>query len=284
MKKIASVIEYFDKSISEIKTKNYSKLFELQKKIELSFESLSKLRAIVRNQGFSTEKEEINFFKNQKPYIQGSLNYYQKLNTYLLKQPFGSPMQQIEFINIELNDLDSKNCLNLNFVKYLRLKKTEIDYLLFLRKNNQFDLFLDSSHHIDDPEFSTNHDYLVSKIITRDLLRKYYLKELDSLQMEINGINTNEFKQEALKDITWTASNTDLVEALFSFIALGAINNGNVDVPKMVEACKYIFDIDLGNIYNIFAQIKNRKKDPTKFLDKLKFALIKKIEDDLQKT
>ena len=284
MKKIASIIEYFNTSICEIKKKNFSELFELQKKIELSYECIAQFRVIVRNQGFSTEKEEIIFFKNQKPYIQGRLNYYQSLNAYLLKKPFASSMQQIEFIKIELNQLDTENCLNLNFVKYLRLKKTALDNLLFLRKNNQFDLFLDASHHIDDPEFSTNHDYLVSKIIARDLLHKYYSKELDLLNMEINGINKNEFKHEALKDITWTASNTDLAEVLLSLIVLGAINNGNVDVSKMVEACKYIFKIDLGNIYNTFSQIKNRKKDPAKFLDKLKFALLKKIEDDFRKT
>ncbi len=284
MKKIASIIEYFNTSICEIKTRNYSELFELQKKIELSYECIAQFRVFVRDQGFSTEKEEINFFKNQKPYIQGRLNYYQSLNAYLLKKPFVSSMQQIEFINIELNQLDTENCLNLNFVKYLRLNKTELDDIMYLRKNNQFDLFLEASYHIDDPEFSTNHDYLVTKIITKDLLQKYYSKELDLLNMEANGINVNELKLEALKDITWTASNTDLVEVLFSFIALGTINNGNVDMPKMIEACKFIFNIDLGNIYNIFAQIKNRKKDTTKFLDKLKFALSKKIEEELSKS
>ena len=280
MKKIASIIEYFDTSIGEIKTSNYSKLFELHKKIELSYECLSLFRGIIRERGFLTKKEEINFFRNQKPYIQGRLNYYQKLNTYLLKQPFASVMQQIEFIKTELNELDVDNCINLNFVKYLRLKKTNLDHLLFLRNNNQFDLFLETSHHIDDPEFSTNYDYLASKIITRNLLRNYYSKELDTLNIEVNGSNVDDFKQEVLKNITWTASNTDLAEVLLSFIALGSINNGNVDMSKVVEACKYIFGTDLGNIYNVFAQIKNRKKDPTKFLDKLKFALIKKLQDD----
>lgn len=280
MKKIASIIEYFDTSISEIKKSNCSELFELNKKIELSYVCISKFRSIVRNQGFSSTKEEINFFKNEKPYIQGRLNYYQKLNTYLLKQPFVSRKQQIEFINKELNELDTDNCINLNFIKYLRLNKTTLDHIFFLRKYNQFDLFIENSHHIDDPEFSTNYDYLASTIITRKLLLKYYLKELDFLNMETNNSNQNYLKHKHLKDITWTASNTDLAEVVLALIALGSINNGNVDMSKMIEACKHIFKIDLGNIYNIFAQIKNRKKDYTKFLDKLKFALLKKIEED----
>lgn len=283
MSKIAMIIDEFDTSICEIKTKNFSELFELQKKIELSYECISQFRVIIRDQGFSIEKEEINFFKKQKPYIQGRLYYYQSLNTYLLKKPFASSTQQIEFINIELNGLDTENCLNLNFVKYIRLNKAEFDDIMFLRKNNQFDLFLDASHHIDDPEFSTNHDYLVSKIIARDLLRKYYSKELDLLNSEINGINKNVFTQEVKKDITWTASNTDLAEGLFALVEVGAINNGKVEMTKIVEVCKNNFGIDLGNIYNTFNQIKNRKKDPTKFIDKLKIALLNKIDEDFKK-
>ena len=81
--------------------------------------------------------------------------------------------------------------------------------------------------------------------------------------------------------MTWTASNAALVEVVISLIETGAINNGNVDMKKVVKVCKKLFGVDLGNIYNVFSQIKNRKKDPTKFLDKLKLSLIKKIETDL---
>ena len=48
------------------------------------------------------------------------------------------------------------------------------------------------------------------------------------------------------QELTWTASNTDLVEGLFALVEIGAINNGNVDMSKIVEVCKNNFGIDLG--------------------------------------
>ncbi len=275
MKKIASIIEYFDTSICDIKKSNLNELAQLDKKITLSYECLIQFRAVLINEGFLTNKDEITFFKYRKPYIQGRLKYYKSCYKYLLKQPFGSIEQQLEYINKELNDIDTDNCLQLNMVKYLRLKQTGLDEYYFLRENIQFDIFTDTSQHSDDPSFSTNYDYIVSNIITSRLLQNYYSKELDILNKNDENIVVS--KPEVLKGFCWTGKKIELNEFIISMCESPALNNGAAELNKFKKAMEYIFDIELGNIHKVFDQIRSREKDQTKFLDSLKKGLIEKI-------
>ncbi len=41
----------------------------------------------------------------------------------------------------------------------------------------------------------------------------------------------------------------------------------------MANVCSTLFDIDLGNVYKTYSEIKSRGIDKTKFLDKLKASL-----------
>ena len=41
-----------------------------------------------------------------------------------------------------------------------------------------------------------------------------------------------------------------------------------------------LFDINLNNFYKTYAEIKNREKDTTKFLDQLKMSLERRIDLD----
>tara|TARA_R110001583_G_scaffold111032_2_gene260088 strand:+ start:21585 stop:22427 length:843 start_codon:yes stop_codon:yes gene_type:complete len=280
MKIIATIIDNFDKRIYEVNRSNLNKLNKLKENIKITKSCLQQLRLEVRRNDFKNIKSEINFFKHQKPYVQGRLNFYINLNNYLLKYPPIGILKQENYIHREFKKLDVKKNKHLVFVKYYRLAEENLDQLYFLRRNNQLDLFIET-YHYDDPDFSTSHDYVVSQIICQDLLTKFYAKELETLEAKNIKIKVEEVKPKILADLPWTASKTELAELVISLIAFGAIKNGNVDMKKIAEGCKELFGVDLGNIYNTYAQIKSRKKDPTKFLDKLKFSLIKKLEADL---
>ncbi|MGV8944912.1 MAG: RteC domain-containing protein [Lutibacter sp.] len=80
-----------------------------------------------------------------------------------------------------------------------------------------------------------------------------------------------------LNYLSWTGTNTELVELFYGLNATGSINNGKAEMKKIMELCKVLFDIDLGNIYKTFDEIKTRKKDPTKFIDLIKTSLLKKL-------
>lgn len=77
----------------------------------------------------------------------------------------------------------------------------------------------------------------------------------------------------------WTANKTDLIELIYALQSSGAINSGTADIKEVASACEHIFNIDLGDFYRTFLEIKSRKINQTKFIDNIKESLLKRIED-----
>ncbi|SNR66247.1 RteC protein [Lutibacter agarilyticus] len=284
MKKIASIIECFDTSISEIEKSNLTQLLQLKKKINRTKNCLNELRREVLLNSFDSPKKEIYFFKHQKPYVKGRLIFYLNLNGYLHEKPKGSKSEQRKFVNLKLSEISKEHCRHIDFINYYKLEESKNDKTYFLRGEEQLELFIDNTTIFEDPEFSTLRDHLASKVVAYDLLIKFYEKQLESFKKKNSKPPIKEVRAQQDTGLKWTASNTDLIEWILPLIKAKAINNGNVEMSKIVEFCKNNFDVDVGNIYNTFSQIKNRKKDPTKFLDKLKIALLKTIDEDLKKS
>jgi hypothetical protein len=80
--------------------------------------------------------------------------------------------------------------------------------------------------------------------------------------------------------LDWTTSKTDLVELMNALVAAKAINHGDVEMKKIADAFEELFQIDLGDFYRSFTELKNRS-NPVKFLEKLSDALMFKIDNDL---
>ena len=130
----------------------------------------------------------------------------------------------------------------------------------------------------NDPQFSTSHDSWAAEVLAYDLLTLYLNKELNDLRQLKNNVIVEEVKPAILRDLSWTASKTDLIELIYALYFSGALWNGSTDIKKIIDICSELFNIDLGNYYKTYAQIKDRQKDSTKFLDKLKFNLIQKLD------
>ena len=280
MKKITSIFNRYKKSITIIEKSDLKDLTNLKKGISISRECLNEFSILVRSKSFPSEKEEILFFKHQKPFVEGRLQYFKKIHNYLLEKPVSGTSKQQKFITNELNKLDNKNCKKLEFVKYYRLNENKLDHLYFLRGIDQLELFVDTSHHFKDPQFTTSHDLLVSKIIAQDLLIKFYNNELKILKSEKPKNNLENGKPEVLNDLQWTGTKTELTELLYALNASGVLRNGEVEMKKLVMVCKELFNLDLGNIYKTYGEIKAREKDPTKFLDLMKMRLLQKMQSE----
>lgn len=277
MKKINPIFYRYKKSIVLIEKSNLKDLTILKQGITLSRKCLNEFSILVRSKSFPSKKEEIIFFKHQKPFVEGRLQYFKKIHNYLLEKPVSGISKQQKFITNKLNKLDSKECKKLEFVKYYRLKENKLDHLYFLRGIDQLELFVDTSHHFKDPQFTTSHDLLVSKIIAHDLLIKFYNKELQILKSKKFKTVIEEVKPDIFNDLQWSGTKTELIELIIALNASGCFRNGNADMKKIVKVCEELFNIDLGNIYKTFEQIKARKKDSTKFLDKLTVSLSNEI-------
>lgn len=92
MKFYEETIKRLNTELDTIESGIENPLFIAEKGIKLVKTVLSEVRTEVLSQGFQSQVDEINFFKNIKPYIYSKLIYYAKLFNLESKRPRGSRM------------------------------------------------------------------------------------------------------------------------------------------------------------------------------------------------
>ncbi len=284
MNEILAIVEKFKTEINEIKNEKLSDFNSVELGIKISRKCMQELRIKVRQHEFTSNENEIHFFKHIKPSIYSKIKFFSKLYQFLLARPQGSIKKQRSFIDAEIEKLQRDYKENLDFVKYYREGSTYLDRYYFLRGKDEVQLITDTSHYLTDAEFSTSHDNLVAKIMAYDLLINHYQKLLQELRFtESQGQQSpyGVLGHYTKRGFKWTGSKTDLIELIYGLQASGAIEDGTAAINAMVNACEELFELELGNPYRTFLEIKERKKDQTKFLDEMKIALQQKMEREV---
>ncbi len=277
-KKIVQLLNNYKEEIHEIEQANLNEFSVVEAGIKSSRKYLQSLRILLRNEAFENEQDEILFFKKQKPLIYGRLKFYAKLHYFLSHKPLGTIKSQKAYIDTEIKQLQTYFQKNLDFVKYYRNGEDFLDTFYFLRGNDDLKLTLDTSHFYTDPEFSTSHDNAVARIIAYDLLLNHYTEELNGLRH--NPLQDNPLKRHYKSlGLGWTANKIDLIELIYALQSSGAIKGGRAEIKEMAMACEQIFNVDLGNYYRKFLEIRNRKAEPTKFINRMKASLLKRMQE-----
>ncbi|NOS93042.1 MAG: hypothetical protein HOP30_14055 [Cyclobacteriaceae bacterium] len=80
-------------------------------------------------------------------------------------------------------------------------------------------------------------------------------------------------------DLVWTAPKTNLIELLYALHATNVFNDGKAGVKQLAEAFEKIFQVNLGNYYRVFQDIRQRKINQTVFLDQLKEKFMHRIHE-----
>lgn len=249
-----------------------------EKSIEIISRSLNELKKCVQNRSFKSKEEEIKFFKEVKPQVFSKLIYYQKLFNIESKRPRSSNKSQIKYYNKNIDRLQNYFNDHLEFYHYYRRGATFLDEHYFVRGKIDIRLFPDTFSFFIDDKFSTSHDSTVATILAYDMLIVYLKTEIDKLE-NTNGMETiiNPFQNQSR--LFWTANKTDLIELIYALQSSGAINSGTADIKEMATACERLFNIDLGDYYRTYLEIRSRKTNQTKFLDKMKDSLVTRMED-----
>ena len=78
---------------------------------------------------------------------------------------------------------------------------------------------------------------------------------------------------------TWTGTKRALVELIYALDACGCLNKGTVDIKEIVAYFEYVFDIDLGDFYHTYMELKAKTKDRTGFLSTLKDRLLMRMRE-----
>ncbi|WP_136468591.1 RteC domain-containing protein [Flagellimonas onchidii] len=272
------ILEEFNSSLNSLELEIDDVVLKSEKGIKITKSALKSIRKYANDYQFNDKQEEIDFFKNIKPRIYCKLIYYVKLFTIESKRPRSSNKSQIKYLDSYIEKLQVYFNDNLEFYQYYRRNATSLDEQYFLRGRTDIRLFPDTFHCFTDEEFSTSHDNTVATIMAYDMLIIYLKKEIDKLE-NYNGMEMAINPYNGSTNLFWTAHKTDLIELIYALHSSGAVNSGTADIKKMAAAYEQMFNIDLGNYYHTFVEIRSRKSNNTKFLDKLKESLLKKYED-----
>lgn len=141
-----------------------------------------------------------------------------------------------------------------------------------MRGKYDIKLSLDTYYFETDHSFSTSHDYKVAKILANDLIQLY----IEDRIFRLSNILTTKNPQQSLN---WTGSKAALVELIYALQAQGVLDHGHADIKQISRAFSRMLNIDLGDFYHTYLELRNRKINKTKFLDSLRDGLSKKMDE-----
>lgn len=269
-----TIISELDDRINELTYEPSNSLVSYENAIGLVLQKLEEIKKYIKKNGFKDDEEEILFFKQLKPQLVSKLIYFNSIYKIETKRPRGGDKTIKKYLNVELSKIKRYFDANLEFYKYYRTNSTHLDNKFFLRGKHDIKLSLDTYYFEADHNFTTSHDYKVAKIIANDLIQVY-------LEDQLN--NNNHRKLLEIPPLNWTGSKTSLIELIYSLHSQGSIDNGNTDIKIIAKTFENMFNIDLGDFYHSYLELKGRKINRTKFLDSLRDALIKRMDEQDEK-
>ncbi|WP_179021837.1 RteC domain-containing protein [Winogradskyella forsetii] len=279
--KYQELISEFETNLDSLESCSDDILYKAENGITKTEKWIKRLRRKVVEKGFTSKNEEISFFKHIKPQIFSRLIYYVKLFNIESKRPRSSSKYQVKYLNSHINKLQVFFNDNLEFYHYYRRGATTLDEEYFIRGKSDLRLPTESYHFFIDEQFSTCQDTTVATIMAYDMLIVYLQQEIKKLQTNTETNKFHSMKQTS-SNLFWTGSKTELIELIYALHSSGTINSGTADIKELASLFEKLFNVDLGNYYHTFIEIRARKSSKTKFLDTLTEVLIKRINDSDQ--
>lgn len=261
-----------DTKIEQIECAEVSSMTKSLEAVRVLMKAYNQLKKFTLSYDFLGEEEEILFFKEIKPRLCFRIIYYRKLYNIEMDRPTGTDKQR-EYLSEILNDINRYNNKRLDFIRYYRSGSSSLDSLYFLRRQADTEQYMETFSHEFDPNFSTNCDFKVAKVLSNDMLSDYLEREIEALND--NGTIISPFGFPAIK-LTWKGTKAELQEQILSWDS--AATFGDVPLTKLYEYIQNVFNIQLdSNLSRSFGELKIRLS-PTPFLDKLKNALLRRMD------
>ena len=177
-------------------------------------EAYAQLKIFISSYSFQSEEEEILFFKEIKPRLCFRLIYYRKVYNIEMNRPTGIDKQR-EYLSEILNDINKYNHKRLDFIRYYRSGSSHLDTLYFLRWKMDTEQYMETFSYEFDPDFTTNCDFKVAKILSNGMLSDYLMREIDALN-DNNNLMIGSFGFPAIK-LTWKGTKAEFQEQILSW-------------------------------------------------------------------
>jgi hypothetical protein len=264
--------EEMSADMQRVKRDSQSILEQAERCYQIVLSRLEELRGFILEYNYKDKEEEIRFFKIVKPKFLSELMYHAELFEIEAHVPIGSAGKQKKHYIRVLDRIALFFGKRNEFYIYYRTGKTSLDEQLFLSNHNDRLIFPEVYMVNADPRFFRPASYRVARIMAYEKLHEYVTAVLTRLKSpRVSGGDHL---------LNWTGSKSDLIELAYAIQSRGAVNNGNVEVKQIITSLELLFNVQVGNFYRTFQNMRGRKKDRTPFLS----ALIKSVEDRMDET
>ncbi len=226
--------------------------------LEITRTHLAQLKDLTLQTSFPDPVEEIKFFRHVKPHFLSQYLYFFKL----IRIKRLTPVQEksrLEFLHRQLEKQNACRQKHFEFYQYCLSQDTHLDPIYFLRQPARLNPSLDAA-------FSTLGDLRLSQLLAGDRVSDYLIRTIAIAHAAANG------------SLTWTGSKASLIELIYALHATDALNQGAADLKQIAAALQALFQVDLGNYYRVFQEIRQRKINRTSFLDQMKSRFIQRMD------
>ena len=260
---VEDIIQKLNVSLSAPKSLGTS---ELRRCMEACTQSYRKIKAILRDKEFDSIDDEIHFFKHVKPKVTSRYFYHLKLYQIETGLPMGSTETMIRYYEEEVRKLDNYVSNHQAFCHYIRRESTDMDHIYFTRGNKSPELFTNYQHIDLAEEFATSHGFVLARILANKHLYEYLSRKIRQLE------NSYTILDSLIKPVPWTGSKINLVVIMYGLIETGQVD---CDLATLSNHLQKTFDIEIKEVYRIWADVKTRKKDMFPWLKEM----IQKLEE-----
>ena len=267
-------IDHYKSQIKTIESEGQNIINISNLAIGLSQKLLLSLKKDIENRKFNSIDQEIYFFKKVKHIPLTKLIYYREIIRFETYFPKVNSKDQIKFVEKKLTALNQYFMRHIDFGHYIDLKCIHLDEYYFTRQNLVPDAYYSMKIFYPDPNFNTSKDFLFGEFKAKKKLAGYIKSRLTN-ENSLGKIGVSL----PLDKLKWTGNKIDLIELIYALKASGAISDGQTGIKEIASTCEILFDIKLGNWYRKFLEIRSRKIERTKFIDRLKLSLIRRMED-----
>ncbi|CAH0280268.1 hypothetical protein SRABI27_03754 [Pedobacter sp. Bi27] len=239
--------------------------------------NIKRLQQICEEQGFSSDEEEIYFFKHIKPAFCCQQIFVVERFIMERNMPQRDAEAQRLYFLAEVAYVERFFLSQPLAYEYFSLGLTELDGRYFLRNGDGGGLLFPEGVGLD-PDFSSPADYLFSRFRAYGMLKEWVLEKLDCLTRNPNvayvmGMETGELK--------WTGDSVNLAELGYAMALSGQLNHGQAGIAQVFRWLEEKLSVNIGVPARRLASIRSRKRlSRTKFLDELKEVLEHKMDED----
>jgi|GEM_PF-854232 len=183
------MLTYFTKKLNSLKEalknleeQNKSPLEKSQEALNIINQLDDEFKKVIKESKFKDTKEEIHYFKSQRPQLLADQIYYARIYRLETNKPYGSPKTIKKHYKRELEKIHEFFSANFDFIQYMRTGQTIADEMLFTRNNINYLSVKESIYSSLDKEQTTNFDHKAGKLLAAERLQDYLISRIKSLK------------------------------------------------------------------------------------------------------